>query len=185
MHWSGVVVRTRCWWWWGCPFTQHEAQNGLGQKILKPTCWGSVSGVPCEIAMGDGGEMWCGGAYKMVVVGLCVRATWGTEQVRAKKPETEPLRLDFRRAAWNSNGGWCIRVAWWCVQGDGGGGVVCLCNVRHRVGMGQKTQNQAAMARFRAAVGLQEVERGAVGSQPPLLLLLSFSIHFLPLSTHS
>ncbi|KIM73251.1 hypothetical protein PILCRDRAFT_15398 [Piloderma croceum F 1598] len=52
------------------------------------------------------------------------------------------------------------------------------------------------MAWFRAALGLQEVERGAVGSQPPsgakieredgaLLLLLSFSIHFLPLSTHS
>ncbi|KIM84055.1 hypothetical protein PILCRDRAFT_425123 [Piloderma croceum F 1598] len=65
--------------------------------------------------------------------------------------------------------------------------------------MGQKTQNRAAMARFWAAVGLQEVERGRMGVRwyggwwwvcipadlEPLLLLLSFSIHFLPLSTHS
>jgi len=52
------------------------------------------------MAMGDGEEMWCGGVYKvMVMVGLCVRAMRGAERVRAKKPETEPLRLDFGRAA--------------------------------------------------------------------------------------
>ena len=81
----------------------------------KPSRCGSVSGAPCETAMGDSAEGWGGGTYEVVVVvGSCVHETQGTERV------------------------------------------------------GQKTRNRAAVARFRAAVGLQEVEGGAVGLQLPL-----------------
>ena len=55
--------------------------------------------------MGNGGEVWCGDVYKMAVaVGLCVCATRGAEQVRAKKSETEPCEMVM------GDGGemWCI-----------------------------------------------------------------------------
>jgi len=56
-------------------------------------------------------------------------------------------------------------VVRWCVRGSGGGGVVRSRNARRGAG-GPKKPKRAAVARFRVAVGLQEVEGGAVGSQP-------------------
>ena len=44
----------------------------------------------------------------------------------------------------------------------------CVRETRGAELVGQKTQNRAAVAWFRAAVGLQAVEGGAVGLQPPL-----------------
>ena len=46
------------------------------------------------------------------------------------KSETEPLWLGFGRAVWNSDGGWWVRVRWWCVRGSGGGGAVRSRNAR-------------------------------------------------------
>ena len=43
-------------------------------------------------------------------------------------------------------------------------------NARRGAGLGSQTRNQAAVAWFWAAVGLQEVERGAVGYSPPPVL---------------
>jgi hypothetical protein len=68
----------------------------------------------------------------------------------------------------NGDGGWCTGVARWRVQGGAGPGVVCLQNARRGAGGPKKNRNRAAVARFWAAVGLQEVERGAVGLWPPL-----------------
>jgi hypothetical protein len=50
--------------------------------------------------------------------------------------------------------------------GGGGGGVVRSRHARRGAG-GPKNPKPSAMARFRAAVGLHEVEGGAVGLQFP------------------
>ena len=44
----------------------------------------------------------------------------------------------------------------------------CVHETQGAEQVGQKTRNRATVARFRAAVGLQAVEGGAVGLQPPL-----------------
>ena len=44
---------------------------------------------------------------------------------------------------------------------------LCVRETQDTEQVGQKTRNRAMAAQFRAAVVLQEVERGAVGSQPP------------------
>jgi hypothetical protein len=44
----------------------------------------------------------------------------------------------------------------------------CVHETRGAKQVGQKTPHRAAVARFRAAVGLQEVEGGAVELQPSL-----------------
>jgi hypothetical protein len=60
-------------------------------KKLKPSCRGSVSGTPCEMAMQDGAYRWCGGMCEVVVVvGSHIRETRGEEQVWVKK--TKPSR---------------------------------------------------------------------------------------------
>ena len=60
-------------------------------KKLKPSCRGSVSGTPCEMAMQDGAYGWCGGMCEVVVVvGSRIRETRGEEQVWVKK--TKPSR---------------------------------------------------------------------------------------------
>jgi len=55
----------------------------------------------------------------------------------------------------------------------GGCGVVgsCVHKTRSGEGFGSKqTETELQVARFWAAMGLQEVERGAVGLQPPSML---------------
>ena len=44
---------------------------------------------------------------------------------------------------------------------------LCIREMRGAERVGQKTRNRAAVTRFQAAMGLQEVERGAVGLRPP------------------
>jgi hypothetical protein len=61
-----------------------------------------------------------------------------------------------------------VEVGWWCVRGNCGGGVMRSQNVKWGGGLGQTNRNRATVALFWAATGLQEVERGAVGLQPPL-----------------
>ena len=61
-----------------------------------------------------------------------------------------------------------VEVGWWRVRGGCGGGVVRSRNAKWGGGLGQTNRNRATVARFRAAMGLPEVERGAVGLQPPL-----------------
>jgi hypothetical protein len=58
-------------------------------------------------------------------------------------------------------------VGWWCIRGGCGGGVVRSQNPRPGGCLGQKNQNRATVAQFRTALGLQEVERGAVGLRSP------------------
>jgi hypothetical protein len=66
-----------------------KEEGDLGGKE-KTSRWGSVSGVPCEMAMGmrDSAYRWGGGVYKVVVaMGSCVRETRGGERVWAKNPK--------------------------------------------------------------------------------------------------
>jgi len=123
---------------------------------------------PCETAMGDGAEGWGGGIYEVVaVVGSCVCETRGEERVWVEIPK--PSRCG------SVSGAPCETAMGDSAQGWGGGTyevvvVVgsCVRETRGAERVGQKTRNRAAVARFRAAVGLQEVEGGAVGLQLPL-----------------
>jgi hypothetical protein len=84
-----------------------------------------------------------------VVVGLCARETRGREGGWAKTRNRAVVARFMARRGQNDDGGWCVGVVWWCVQGDGGGGVVRSRNASRRVGLGQKHQNRAAVAQFR------------------------------------
>jgi hypothetical protein len=65
--------------------TRHARRRGIWGEKKKTSRRGSVSGVPCEMAMGDSAYGWGGGAYKVVVVmGSCVCETQGGERVWAK-----------------------------------------------------------------------------------------------------
>jgi hypothetical protein len=55
----------------------------------------------------------------------------------------------------------------WCWSGGSGGGAAIRLEAGERKGFGPKTRNRAAVARFWAEMGPQEVEMGAVGLQPP------------------
>jgi hypothetical protein len=62
-------------------------------KNPKPSHRGSVWGVPCETAIGDGRVWWWGGAVvKLVVVRLEVRGEAGG---LGQKPEAKPPWLGF------------------------------------------------------------------------------------------
>jgi hypothetical protein len=94
------------------------------------------------------------------VVCMRWRRLWGCALVNTRqrggfgpKFETELLWLSLRRAVRNGDGGWCIEVVWWCVQGGGGGGSVCSRNGRQAgrgFGLKPETRNRAVVARFRA-----------------------------------
>jgi hypothetical protein len=61
--------------------------GGLGRN-QKPSCCGSVSGAPCETAMGDGASGWHGSTYEaVVVVGSCGREARGGEGIWVKIPK--------------------------------------------------------------------------------------------------
>ena len=68
-----VVVGGRC-------VRKCEVGEGVGAKKPTLSCHGSISGAPCKTAKVDGGEVWCGGMYE-VVMGLCARETRGREGV--------------------------------------------------------------------------------------------------------
>jgi hypothetical protein len=76
---EAVVAMGRC-------VRKREAREGVWAIKPKPSRRGSISGAPSETAKGDGGEMWCGGVYEVVVVvvGLCAHETRGREGVWAK-----------------------------------------------------------------------------------------------------
>jgi hypothetical protein len=68
--------------------TRHARRRGIWGEKKKTSRRGLVSGVPCEMAMGDSAYGWGGGVYKVVVaMGSCVRETQGGEWVWAKKPK--------------------------------------------------------------------------------------------------
>ena len=68
--------------------TRHARRRGIWGEKKKTSHRGSVSGVPCEMAMGDGAYGWGGGVYKVVVaMGSCVHETRGRERVWAKNPK--------------------------------------------------------------------------------------------------
>ena len=92
MRRGGMVVHTRWWWWWGGAFAKREAGDGVWAKNAKPSCCGSVSDAPCEMAMENVAWGWDGGAYEVVVVvGWRIRETRGGGWDLSQKYETEPL----------------------------------------------------------------------------------------------
>jgi len=145
-------------WWciWGG--VQNARQGGgLCQKLKTEVLWLSskltmynVNGQQCM-------RWWCGCAFVKHEVGF------------GPKTEAEVLWLSFGHTVWNGNGGWCVGVGRWCIQCGGGGGVVHLKEGEEGRGLGSKNQNWAAVAWFQAAIGLQEVKRGAIVLQRPLL----------------
>jgi hypothetical protein len=70
-------------------FTNTREESGVWAKMPKPSHRGSISGAACEMAEGDNGEGWCGGAYEVVVVvvGLCARRTRGKRGGLGQKPK--------------------------------------------------------------------------------------------------
>ena len=89
------VVCMRWQWKWGGAFAKCKAGEGLWAKNLKLSCCGLVLDVPCETAMGDGGEGWWGGTYQaMAVVGWCIRKP-KAGRVGGQNPETKLLWLGY------------------------------------------------------------------------------------------
>ena len=98
------------WWVWakgtetagGLRVRKHKARvRSLGQNP-KPSHRGSVTGMPCEMAVGSGGVRWWVGAKGTEMAGglhVCKREVggWGLGQ----KPETEHLMLGFGLAVQN------------------------------------------------------------------------------------
>ena len=72
-------------WKWGGVFAKCKAGEGLWAKNLKLSCCGLVLDVPCETAMGDGGEGWWGGTYQAMVV--CSQTQGGEEGWGVKIPK--------------------------------------------------------------------------------------------------
>ena len=93
----------------------------------------------------------------VVVVGLHICETRGGERVWAKNAKPSRCGLASGAPCETAMGDGAYR---WC---GGGGEVVVVggsrvCETRGEERVWVKKRNQAAMARFRAAVGLQEVE---------------------------
>jgi hypothetical protein len=64
-------------WWgcWGCALERRRGGGGHGLKKPKPSRWGSVSAVPCQMAVwGDSGRVRGGVENVLEVVGVRVRA---------------------------------------------------------------------------------------------------------------
>jgi hypothetical protein len=123
--------------------------GGLGRN-QKPSCCGSVSGAPCETAMGDGASRWHGSTYEVVVVvGSCGREARGGEGVWVKIPKPSrygsvwgaPCETAMGDGAWGWHGGTYQAVV-----------VVGRCAGEMRGGEGgwAEIRNRAVVARFRA-----------------------------------
>ena len=159
---GGVMARTRWWWWWwSCALVKREPERGLGQNPNPSRC-GSIR---------------------------ARRVKWRLGMV--------------------GRGSAMVRMRWWWWWGG------AFAKRETRSGWAKKKSKRAAVARFRVAAGLQEAEGGTVGLQfpsrakmregmggvkwyggwlwwlcsparsVPFLLLLLFSTHSPPLSTHS
>ena len=77
----------------------------MGQN-LKLSRRGSVTGMPCETAVGSGGVKWWVGAKGMEMAGgLCVRKREVGGRGLGQKPETEHLMLGFGLAVRNGGVG--------------------------------------------------------------------------------
>jgi hypothetical protein len=102
------------WWWCGRPVGNARLREGVWAKNAKPSCRSSVSGVPCETAVGDNAEGWWGGVDEVTAsaglrVGLRKLRLW----VWGQKPETGPLGLGLGCAVGNGGGGrWGDVVGW-------------------------------------------------------------------------
>jgi hypothetical protein len=128
----------------------------------KPSRHGSVSGALCETGMGDGAWGWHGGTYQAAaVVGSWGRETQGGEGGLGEKPETELPWLGFR-------------LQRGCRKWRGGA-----------VGL----QTPPPVLTYGWGWGVRWYGMGGwwfgCTHLAPLLLLLLFSTHSLPLSTHS
>jgi hypothetical protein len=143
---------------------KRKAGGRAGAKSNETERNGSVSGVPCETAVeGDGGRWWDEVNKAVVVVRLCVRKCEAGGGAGATSNETE--------RDGSVSGAPCKTV----VGGDGGRWwdevdkvvvVVGVCVRKCKAGGGAEAKsdkNQAIVAQFRAAIGLQKVERGAMG----------------------
>jgi hypothetical protein len=88
---------------WGVPWLQPfdgvRRRGRWGAKRPKLSHLGSISGAPLEMATGDNGGRWFGGAYE--VMGAAGWHVWPCKRERrvwGQNLETEPLGLDFRLA---------------------------------------------------------------------------------------
>jgi hypothetical protein len=69
---------------------KHEAREGLGAKFNKTECDGSVSGVPCEMAVeGDRGRWWDEVDKVVVAAGVCICKREAGGKAGAKSDETK------------------------------------------------------------------------------------------------
>jgi hypothetical protein len=104
----------------------------------------------------------------VAVVGPCARETGAREGLGQKtRNRAAVARLRARRAKRLRErvrrGGTVVRPRWWRWWG----GAFAKREARSGAG-GPKKPKPSAVARFRGAVGLQELEGGAVGLQVPL-----------------
>jgi len=93
-----------------------------------------------------------------------VRARGGGWAKNSGKPSTvAQFRVCHRKWQWRAIG----MMVGWCGQGcEGGGGARSSTRAREGAGV-KKSENQAIVARFRSAFGVQEMEGGSVVSQAP------------------
>ena len=54
------MMSMRWWWRWGYAFAKCEVGRRLGLTTRNQADVAQFSGMPYEMAMGDGGEWWCG-----------------------------------------------------------------------------------------------------------------------------
>src|ERR1700685_4131118 len=91
---GGAGMQLRGWWWWGSAFANTRPEGALGAKSNKSECGGLIWDAPCQMAVEGDGRMWCCCVVEtVVVVGLCIRETWGGWTA---KPKIELPWLDFR-----------------------------------------------------------------------------------------
>jgi hypothetical protein len=72
--------------------------RGVWAKKVKPSCCSSVSGVPCEMAVGNDAEGWCDGVMVVVWPSGWKREARGG--ALGQKPETGPTRARFGARRW-------------------------------------------------------------------------------------
>ena len=80
----------------GCTFTNERPGGRIWAKSLNPSHRGSVSGMPCKMAVGGGARRWLVRENGTEMAGgLCVRQREARGQVLGQNTETECLWLDF------------------------------------------------------------------------------------------
>jgi hypothetical protein len=114
---EAVVAMGRC-------VRKREAREGVWAIKPKPSRRGSISGAPSKTARGDGGEMWCGGVYEVVVVvvvvvGLCAHKTraregiWAKTRNRAVEARFRARRVKRRQGMVRMGGVVVCTIRWW------------------------------------------------------------------------